>query len=174
MPDVIEPAASGRAKCRGCGEKIEKGVLRFGESLPNPYGESEETRGFYHLLCAAESRAEKLAAVLASVSDEIPERASVERAMRDALANPKLVPVKRAERSPTSRATCQDCKKKIEKGTLRVVMERDSEIAAMATTYFVHAECAKRSIGAGLADKLRRASAALGDEDHAELARILA
>ena len=41
MPHVIEPAPTGRAKCRGCGEKIGAGELRFGESLPNPFAEGE-------------------------------------------------------------------------------------------------------------------------------------
>ena len=46
MPHVIEPAASGRAKCRGCGEKIAKGKLRFGERLPNPFGDGDIHCGF--------------------------------------------------------------------------------------------------------------------------------
>src|SRR5258708_6204949 len=39
MPSVIEAASSGRAKCRVCGQAILKGQLRFGEALPNAYGE---------------------------------------------------------------------------------------------------------------------------------------
>ena len=39
MPHVIEAAPTGRAKCRGCGRAIARGELRFGERLPNAYGE---------------------------------------------------------------------------------------------------------------------------------------
>ena len=55
MPHVIETASSGRAKCRGCGEKIAAGELRFGERLPNPFAEGETTHWF-HLECAAFKR----------------------------------------------------------------------------------------------------------------------
>ena len=174
MPDVIEPAASGRAKCRACGEKIEKGALRFGEAIPNPYGEGEETKGWFHLACAAEQRAEKLRAILGSYPGDIPNRDEIDGRMRAALDNPKLVPVRRAERSPSGRATCQDCHEKIEKGALRVVLEREADVPAMSTNSFIHAACAKNSIGTGLLDKLRRKSPELSAEDLAELETILA
>ena len=59
MTHVIEPASSGRAKCRGCEQKIAKGELRLGEKLPNPYGEGEMTLWF-HPLCGAFKRPEVL------------------------------------------------------------------------------------------------------------------
>ena len=52
MPHVFEEASSGRSKCRGCGVPIAKGELRFGERLPNPFGEGEVTHWF-HPMCAA-------------------------------------------------------------------------------------------------------------------------
>ena len=39
MAHTIEPAASGRTKCRGCGEPIAKGELGFGERLPHPFAD---------------------------------------------------------------------------------------------------------------------------------------
>ncbi|HSB61314.1 MAG TPA: PARP-type zinc finger-containing protein, partial [Vicinamibacteria bacterium] len=57
MPHVIQPATTARAKCRGCGERIGAGVLRFGESLPNPFADGETTHWF-HLDCAAFKRPE--------------------------------------------------------------------------------------------------------------------
>ena len=42
MDHVIEPASSGRAKCRGCGRAIAKGELRLGERLPNPFTDEGE------------------------------------------------------------------------------------------------------------------------------------
>ena len=57
MPHVLEPASSGRAKCRGCGVAIKKGELRLGERLPNPFAEGEMTH-WYHPVCAAYKRPE--------------------------------------------------------------------------------------------------------------------
>jgi hypothetical protein len=52
VPHLIEPAATGRSKCRGCGEAIAAGVLRFGETVPNAFGEGDATHWF-HLDCGA-------------------------------------------------------------------------------------------------------------------------
>jgi len=41
MPDVLQPAPTGRAKCRGCAKPMTKGELRFGESVANPFAEGE-------------------------------------------------------------------------------------------------------------------------------------
>jgi hypothetical protein len=57
MPHVIEHATSGRAKCRGCGGRIDKDALRFGENRPNAYGDGEMTLWF-HVPCAAYKRQE--------------------------------------------------------------------------------------------------------------------
>lgn len=47
MPHLIEAAKSGRAKCRKCKEKIEKGELRFGHEVANAF--SDSTLQWYHL-----------------------------------------------------------------------------------------------------------------------------
>ncbi len=65
MGHVFESAPSGRAKCRGCGKKIDKGVLRFGERMPNMFGEGEMTLWF-HPVCACYKRPE---AILEAMSD---------------------------------------------------------------------------------------------------------
>lgn len=52
MPDRIELSPSGRSKCRACQKAIEKGVLRLGVGVPNPFGEGEATH-YYHLECGA-------------------------------------------------------------------------------------------------------------------------
>ena len=75
MPHVIEAAVSGRAKCRGCGERIDKGDLRFGERLPNPYGDGEMTLWF-HPLCAAYKRPGPLLELLDPAA-ELPPAAEV-------------------------------------------------------------------------------------------------
>ena len=173
MSDVIEPATTGRAKCRRCGGKIEKGVLRFGESVPNVFGEGDATHWF-HVACAAESRPQKLEPVLRSTAVELPERTVIERAIEDGIKNPQLLMIKHADRAPTGRATCQHCREKIEKGTLRVAIERETEAAAMSAVSFVHARCIREHVGStGLVDKLRRTSVELPQEEIDELVRIV-
>ena len=174
MADVIEPAATGRATCRRCQEKIEKGVLRFGERVPNAFGEGEATYWF-HLPCAAEKVPDRLRAALDAFAGEVAERAALDRVIAEGVDNPALVMVKQAERAPTGRARCQECHEKIEKDALRVALERDAEVASMAQTSYVHARCAAAHVGgAGLLSKLRRTSPGLGAEDLAELAQALA
>jgi hypothetical protein len=171
MSDVIEVASSARSKCRACREKIDKGVLRFGESVPNAFGEGDATHWF-HLGCAAERRPEKLQAALGEYSGEIPDREALEKVVSDNAKNPRLAEVRRAEHAPTGRAGCQHCREKIAKDDLRVAFEREPEPGQMATTSYVHLACAAEFFGAdGLADKLRRTSA---DLDASDLEKISA
>src|SRR5690606_22843160 len=65
MPHVMESAKTGRAKCRGCDRRIEKGDIRFGERVPNVFGEGETTLWF-HLRCGAYKRPEPFLETLAS------------------------------------------------------------------------------------------------------------
>lgn len=169
MGDVIEPAATGRAKCRRCQEKIDKGALRFGERVPNAFGEGEATYWF-HLACAAEKRPEKLRAALGEFAGELPDREGLEAVIAEGVENPALVMVKRAERAPTGRARCQECHEKIDKDELRVALEREAEVQSMATTSYVHARCAAAHVGAaGLLSKLHRVTPELDEADRAEL-----
>lgn len=172
MSDVIEPAASGRAKCRRCREKIDKGALRFGERVPNAFGEGEATL-WYHLTCAAEKRPEKLAAALRERPDAL-ELGELERVIADGVENPKLSAVQRAEHAPTGRARCQHCREKIDKDALRVAYERDEEPMGMASVSYVHAACAVAHFGrAGLLAKLYRTSPVLDDADRDALRRAI-
>jgi bifunctional polynucleotide phosphatase/kinase len=45
----VEYAKSGRSTCKGCSEKIAKGALRLGASLPDPRG--YENNKWYHVAC---------------------------------------------------------------------------------------------------------------------------
>src|SRR6188508_723971 len=73
VPDSIQAAPTGRAKCRGCSKTIAKGELRFGETGPNTFGEGEAT-SWFHLACAALMRPDKLKPVLEASTDTIDER----------------------------------------------------------------------------------------------------
>ena len=68
MAHVIEPASTGRAKCRGCGGKIAASELRFGERLPSPFAEGETTQWF-HLDCGAFKRPEPFLEALGRMPD---------------------------------------------------------------------------------------------------------
>ena len=66
--DVIEVAKSGRAKCRGCGNKVEKGALRFG-LVDFGFSESGSHR-WYHLRCAQQKADARLQATRAKAPAE--------------------------------------------------------------------------------------------------------
>ena len=90
VPDSIQAAPSGRAKCKGCGGAIAKGELRFGETGPNTYGEGEAT-AWFHLACAALMRPEKVGPVLEATTDELPERAWLTQTVGFGLEHRRLV-----------------------------------------------------------------------------------
>ena len=171
MADTIEEASTGRASCRFCKEKIEKGALRFGERVPSAFGEGEQTL-WYHLLCAAERHAEKLSPALAEFSGEIPDRAKLESIVENGLQNPKLASVQKVDHAPTARAKCQHCHEAIAKGDLRVGVDRDTEGQMPAISY-IHLGCAPAYLGdAGLETKLLRLSAELPAEERERVARL--
>lgn len=168
MPHVIEPAASGRAKCRGCGEPIAKGALRLGERLPNPFGEGEMTLWF-HPGCGAYKRPEPFLEAL-----EAPEsRAAIDAAAANAGAagsvdtraepatvlTPEVVDHFRAEaelgaahrrlprldgasRSPTGRARCRSCRESIAKDEWRIGLVYYEE-GYFNPSGFIHAGCSR-------------------------------
>src|SRR5262247_1881016 len=118
MAHVFEPASSGRAKCRGCGQPIAKGELRFGERLPSSYGEGEMTLWF-HPLCAAYRRPEAVLATLDEAPRDV-DRAALEAAARGSSTHRRLPRVAGAERAPSGQAKCRSCKERIENGAWRI------------------------------------------------------
>lgn len=169
MPDVIETAASGRSKCRGCQSKIDKGTLRYGDAVPNPFGDGEAMH-WYHLQCGAEKRPESFAKALAECELEIPERARLTKTAELGTLHPRLSRIARLERAPSGRARCQACHELIEKDALRLVLER-IEDGMMSGAGFVHVACCKEYAGTteGVAERMRRVSPQLADADFVEL-----
>ena len=141
MANVFEPAASGRSKCRGCSRPIARGELRFGERLPNPFGDGEMTIWF-HPLCAAYKRPEPLLQALAEAQVLIPDRDDLERAARSQLAHRRLPRISGVERAPSGQAKCRSCREPIERGgwRIRLVFYEEGQFAASG---FVHLACAK-------------------------------
>ena len=139
MPNVIEAASSGRAKCRGCGQSIARGVLRFGEKFPNPFAEGELTLWF-HLQCAAYKRPEPLLQTLEEATEIIPDRESVEALARRTLLHRRLPRIDGAERAPSGVAKCRHCREPIERGTWRIRLVFFEE-GMFNAGGFVHTRC---------------------------------
>jgi hypothetical protein len=136
---LFEPASSGRSKCRGCAQAIQRGELRFGERLPNPFGEGEMTLWF-HPECAACKRPEPLLEALGAAN--VPDRESLERAARASLAHRRLPRIDGAERSPGAQAKCRSCRQPIERGSWRIRLVFYEE-GRFAPGGFVHLDCRK-------------------------------
>jgi hypothetical protein len=163
MANVFEPAASGRAKCRGCSVAIARGELRFGERLPNPFGDGEMTIWF-HPLCAAYKRPEPLLQALGEARVDVPDRERLERAARSQLAHRRLPRISGAERAPSSQAKCRACREPIGRGGWRIRLVFYEE-GPFAPGGFIH-------FGTGdIAEPLLHFSAGLSDAEREELRR---
>jgi len=135
---VLEPASSGRAKCRGCGQAIARDELRFGERLPNPFADGEMTLWF-HPRCAAFKRPEPLLEALVQ-TEALPDRETLERAARESLAHRRLPRIDGAERSPSGQAKCRHCKAPIARGVWRIKLTYFEE-GRFTAGGFVHLDC---------------------------------
>ncbi len=144
MANVIEEAKSGRASCRTCKQAIGKGELRLGIEAASSFGDTPSLQ-WHHLRCAANKLPVELADALKMFVGDVPERAELEVAMADAIAKGTAKPggFPYVDRAPTGRAKCLQCKEPIEKGTLRVAVERDIEAGAMPTKSagYLHPAC---------------------------------
>jgi hypothetical protein len=168
VPDLIELASSGRAKCRGCGRPIAARELRFGESLPNPYAEGEALYWF-HLPCAALMRPEKLLEALPRSEAPIEEKAWLEGAARFGVEHPRLPRLSRAERAASGRAHCRLCRELIEKGNFRLGLQMFEE-GRFAPIGTIHLGCAEAYFGtAEILERIVRLTPGLGASDVAEL-----
>lgn len=163
---TFEPAASGRSRCRGCGQPLPKGELRFGERLPNPFGEGEMTLWF-HPLCAAYKRPEAILETLAAVV-EAPDRDALDRAANASLAQARLRRIDGAERAK-GQATCRHCREPIPKGDWRIRLVFYEE-GQFNPSGFIHIDCRGAYFECEpLAEHVLHFSPALGDADREEL-----
>jgi hypothetical protein len=173
MPHVIQPAATGRSKCRGCGEGIAASALRFGESLPNPFAEGETTHWF-HLDCGAFKRPEPFLEALQAGSG-LPEEA--ERLRPEAergIEHRRLPRINGAERDPSGRAQCRSCKVAILKGAWRIPLVFWEE-GRFSPAGFVHLACAQAYFeSTDLLPRIKRFAPGLGEGDLKEIEAGLA
>lgn len=167
---IIEPAASGRAKCRGCGRAIAKGELRLGEVMANPFADEEgaERSVWFHLECGAYKRPEVLLEALAS-HPEVERRDELERAARFGLEHRRLPRLDGAERASSARAKCRHCKEPIDKGEwrLRIVYFEEGMVSPGG---FIHATCSKPYFETTeIMERVRHFSPDLGAGEFAEI-----
>jgi len=179
MANVIEEAKSNRATCRTCRQKIDKGALRFGEETPNAFAAGEGASYlWHHLLCAAQKKPALVRPVLTAFTGEVPNRAEVDAALNSSGVSAKeqgAYPY--AERASTGRSKCQSCEAPIEKGELRVAIEREVDRGGQMTkgAGYLHVKCAVGfTHDDALADKVKANSTGLSEADLAELAAGLA
>src|SRR5687768_1469860 len=170
MPHVIEPAPSGRANCRGCGGKIPMGALRFGERLPNPYGEEGgEMTHWFHLTCAAYRRPEPFLETLAAASDAIADADQLSQQAQLGVAHRRLPRVSTAGRATSGRATCRACKDVIAKDTWRIALVFYDD-GRFVPSGFIHAGCTQSYIETtDILDRVKHFSPDLSAADLEEL-----
>jgi hypothetical protein len=170
MPHVFEAAPTGRAKCRGCGQAIPRGEIRFGERLPNPFGEGEMTLWF-HPSCAAFKRPESLLEALPEAPDGLPDRQALELRARGALAHRRLQRVDGAERAKSGQARCRSCREPIERGTWRIRLVFFEE-GRFTPGGYVHVACHPTYFeGHDVLDSVLHFSPGLTQEDREDLTR---
>jgi hypothetical protein len=169
MAHVFEAAKSGRARCRGCGRQIERGELRFGERLPNPYAEGETTLWF-HPRCAAYKRPEPLLEALGATA-ELPDREILERAAQGSLAHRRLRRIDGAERAPSGQARCRSCREPIPRDAWRIRLSFYDE-GRFNPGGFVHLDCREAYFETGdVLEQVLHFSPGLSDDERRELER---
>jgi len=172
VPDSIERAVSGRAKCRGCGRVICKGDLRLGEALPNPYGEGEAVYWF-HLPCAACMRPDKTLAVLQGAPEPMPDHAWLERTAQAGIVHRRLARLARVERAPSGRARCRQCHAFVDHGVWRIALHIFEE-GRFSPLGCIHVGCSEAYFGTSeILDRIRRLTPDLGDDDAALIEQLL-
>lgn len=142
MPHTLELAPTGRATCRGCGQKIPAKAVRLGERVPNPFSDDGgETTHWYHPRCGAYRRPEAFVEAMATTTLDIDDRDALTRESGLGVAHRRLPRVSTASLAPTGRATCRACKHAIDKDTWRIALVF-YEDGRFVPSGFIHAACA--------------------------------
>src|SRR5262245_48080754 len=173
MAHVLEPAPTGRAKCRGCGAVIAAKSLRFGEVLPNPFADGETTHWF-HPLCAAYKRPEPLLEALQARTEPLEDGERLGAAAREGVAHPRLPRINGAERASSGRAECRSCHDTIDKGAWRVVLVFYEE-GRFSNAGFLHARCAPAYFeSTDVLPRVKHFSPGVTEDDRKEIEKELA
>lgn len=169
MTHTIEPAASGRSKCRGCGKPIAKGELRFGERLPNPFADGDMTIWF-HIQCAAYKRPDSFEEVLDQVQDDVE---ALTAAVTLGKQHHRLDRIATLGKAPSGRARCRSCQETIAKDEWRIGLSFFEE-GMFNASGFIHVSCSKSYFEtADIADRLTHFGAELDASDLADAIALL-
>lgn len=143
MAHSIQVSPSGRAACRSCKDKIAKGELRFGEEIPSQFGSSGVTTVWHHIKCAAGAKGDLVGPVLDAYADEVPDRDELQALIKGSAGSKKAGALPNADLAPTGRAKCILCDDAIEKGSVRVAVEREIETGSFTTkgAGYLHPVC---------------------------------
>ncbi|NND73338.1 MAG: hypothetical protein HKN43_17315 [Rhodothermales bacterium] len=170
---TIEEAPSGRAKCRGCGLAIPKGSLRLGERLPNPFSDATPLTLWFHLECAAFKRPETFLQTVAESGEQIED---VNRLTQIATfgADHKRVPrINGAQRAPSGRAKCRQCKETIGKDEWRISLVY-FEDGRFNPSGYVHPACSTEYFGTrDILTSIRKFGVDLSENDVTEIDSLL-
>jgi hypothetical protein len=174
MANIIEESKSNRATCRTCRQKIEKGVLRFGEEAPNQFDEGTASYFWHHLLCAAGKKPALVKEALNAFVGTVPNRAEIDAALAGAKTKPAAGerPYPYAERAATGRSRCLQCDEAIEKGALRIAIEREVDTGSFVRKGpgYHHVGCAvENTSDEALFEKVKKNCPELTAEDLAAL-----
>jgi hypothetical protein len=152
--------------------------LRFGERLPNPFGdEGGEMTHWYHVQCAAYRRPEAFLELVQSEeapgSETIPDRERLVREATLGVEHRRVPRIAAAGRAPTGRATCRACKSLIEKGGWRIALVFYEE-GRFSPGGFVHAACAASYFETSdILGRLKHFSPDISEEDLVELGSLI-
>ncbi len=178
MANVIEESKSARATCRTCRQKIDKGVLRFGEETPNQFNEGEVSYFWHHLGCASTKKPALVKEALAAFAGTVPDRAALEELVNSAKTRAPAGerPFPFAERASTGRSKCMQCDALIEKGSLRVAVEREVDTGSFVRKGpgYLHSACApEHTLDPELFAKVKKNCPELTPADLDELGQAL-
>ena len=144
--------------------------MRFGECLPNLFGEGEMTLWF-HPLCAAYKRPQPVLETLAATSEVLPDREKLEHAARGSVTYRRVPRIDGAERAPSGQATCRSCRELIARGTwrIRTVFYEEGRFSPGG---YIHLHCRKAYFETDdVLDPVLHFSPVLSDADREELIR---
>ena len=172
MPHTIVPASTGRAKCRGCGQAIAKGELRFGERLPNPFSNDSEMTLWFHIPCAAYKRPESLQEVVGDAKgvENVDELLAI---ITTGIEHQRLQRINGLERAPTGRAKCRSCHEMISKDEWRIPLVYFEE-GMFNPSGFIHLACSADFFETtDVADRLTFFAVELKEDELSEVANLL-
>jgi hypothetical protein len=133
---------------------------------------------WHHLTCAATKKPLLVKEALASFTGNVPDRSALDDLLNNAKTKAPAGerPYPFAERAATGRSKCMQCDEAIEKGALRVAVEREVDTGSFVRKGpgYLHATCAMEHTGdEELLEKVKKNTPELTPADVEELTAAL-